>query len=105
MKRLNQDSEQVGNLPFKLLKHMLGPNPHNIDDERVMYTTYQMFFAGVSTTTETLNSFFNILVHYPNVQAKLQAEVDEVLQGADVKIDDRNRMPYTQATILELLRY
>ena len=62
--------------------------------------------AGSATTFNTLSSFVNTMVHHPEVQRKLQKEVDEVVgSGRDVTLADRQNMPYTRATVLENNRY
>ena len=48
----------------------------------------------------------NILHHYPDVQSRLQAEVDEVVgKNRLPNIADREAMPYTVATVFETLRF
>lgn len=44
------------------------------------------------------------MVNYPEVTRKIQEEVDRVLGDKQPKIEDRARMPYTEAVILEGLR-
>lgn len=53
---------------------------------------FDMFTAGSETTTNTLTWLFYFLATYPEVQRKLQAEVDGVLpQGALPTLEDRPR--------------
>ncbi|ELT95060.1 hypothetical protein CAPTEDRAFT_123759 [Capitella teleta] len=63
-------------------------------------------FAGTATTSNTLCAYLNIISQHPKVQEKLQEEVDRVV-GVQriVSLSDKGKMPYTQATILELLRF
>ena len=62
--------------------------------------------AGTTTTFNTLSAFVNLMAHYPQVQDKLQKEVDKVVGSSrDVTIADRQDMPYTRATIHELNRF
>ena len=57
-------------------------------------------------TIATLHAFFLAMALYPEVQRKAQAEVDAVV-GTDrlPDINDRDRLPYVNATYLELLRW
>jgi cytochrome P450 family 2 subfamily U polypeptide 1 len=64
-----------------------------------------MFLAGYSTTSATLLWGLLYLITYPEIQQKVQDELDEVI-GRDriPSISDRHRLPYTDATINEIHR-
>ena len=65
-----------------------------------------LIVAGTTTTFNTLSAFVNLMAHYPEVQEKLQKEVDNVVESSrDVAISDRQNMHYTRATIYELNRF
>ncbi|ELT93815.1 hypothetical protein CAPTEDRAFT_99614 [Capitella teleta] len=68
--------------------------------------TIDVVFAGTATTSHTLCIYLNVISKHPNIQAKLQEEVDTIV-GSErmVSLADKGDMPYTQATLLELLRY
>ncbi|XP_064612797.1 cytochrome P450 2U1-like isoform X2 [Liolophura sinensis] len=77
-----------------------------LSDEDVKAIVLEMVDAGSSTTRGALYEFFLIMVYKPEVAKRIQEEIDEVIgPGRLVKIDDRANMPYTVATIFELLRY
>jgi cytochrome P450 len=61
--------------------------------------------AGDDTSSSTLLWAFVSLANNPDVQTRLQTEVDDVV-GHDRQplLDDESKMPYTQAVILETLR-
>ncbi|KAK4328292.1 hypothetical protein Pmani_001276 [Petrolisthes manimaculis] len=63
-----------------------------------------LFAAGTSTTTDTMTFIMQYLAVYPKVQRKLQDEVDRVLRGHLPTLEDRSRLPYTEAVIHEVLR-
>lgn len=87
-------------------KESLDASDVKLEELHLKLTTIDMIAAGTSTTSNSVYSFFNILIHHPKVQAKLRAEVDRIVgPGRHVSLDDRKDMPYTQATIYELLRY
>ncbi|KAG7171699.1 Cytochrome P450 2L1-like 9, partial [Homarus americanus] len=64
-----------------------------------------LFLAGSESSTITLTWMFYYLATYPEVQQKMQAEIDEVLpKGTLATLEDKLRMPYTEAVIHEILR-
>lgn len=58
-----------------------------------------LFFAGMETTVTTLKWGFLLAVLHPNVQRRVQEELDNECAGTAVTLADRPRLPYTQATI------
>ncbi|KAM3911828.1 cytochrome P450 2A4-like [Leptodactylus fuscus] len=69
-------------------------------------STLQIFFAGVETTSTTLNYSLLLLMKYPDVLAKVQKEIDKVIgRDRSPKIQDRNQMPFTDAVIHEMQRF
>lgn len=65
-----------------------------------------IIIAGVLTTSSSIYALVNILLHHPHVTRRIQHEVDRVTKGErPPTIGDKEAMPYTMATIYELLRY
>ncbi|XP_078486709.1 cytochrome P450 2F3-like [Ciona intestinalis] len=64
-----------------------------------------LFQAGTETTSTTLRWAILYMVNNPNIQEKVQQEIDDVL-GFDrlPQYEDRMRMPYCEATVLEVQR-
>ena len=63
-----------------------------------------LFLAGHETTANALNWTWYLLAHYPEVEAKLHAEIDAVLGGRPATLDDLKRLPYTAQVIKESMR-
>ncbi|XP_033110807.1 cytochrome P450 2J6-like [Anneissia japonica] len=64
-----------------------------------------LFAAGSESTSTTILWMILYLVNYPEVQKKLQQEMDEVLgQEKKPTWGDRQSMPYLEATLLEVQR-
>jgi cytochrome P450 len=64
------------------------------------------YLGGSDTTAAAIVSFFLAMLVYPDVQAKAQAEVDQVI-GKDrlPEFDDMESMPYVQCVASECLRW
>ena len=65
---------------------------------------FDLFAAGHETTASTLSWLFLYMANYPNVQAKIQAELKTVCGSRDSHTNDRPSLPYTEAVILETMR-
>jgi cytochrome P450 len=78
----------------------------DLDKEHARGLFSDLIIASISTTTNFTYALPNILLHNPRVLRRIQQEVDDVI-GPDRRpsIFDRDAMPYSVATILELLRY
>jgi len=63
-----------------------------------------MMFAGHETTSVTLTWACYLLSQNPEAEARLQAELDQVLGGRAPAMADLPRLPYTRAVIDETLR-
>ena len=64
------------------------------------------FSAGTETTMTTLQWAFALMCEYPEVQNKVAEELDQVIGRERLpSIDDRGKMPYTEATLYEIFRF
>jgi len=60
--------------------------------------------AGHETTANALTFALHLLSRHPHVLRRLRAEVDAVLGGRAVRLEDLGKMPFTKAVIDETLR-
>ncbi|XP_078702507.1 vitamin D(3) 25-hydroxylase-like [Branchiostoma floridae x Branchiostoma belcheri] len=73
-------------------------------EEQVLYLVYDVFLAGLDTLSNTVRWCLLYMIMYPDVQEKVQSELDAVVGGALPALSHRARLPYTQATVLEVQR-
>uniref|UniRef100_A0A8C3B9X7 Uncharacterized protein n=1 Tax=Cairina moschata TaxID=8855 RepID=A0A8C3B9X7_CAIMO len=75
-------------------------------NENLIQSIFDLFLAGTETTATTLCWALLYMVVYPDVQEKVQKELDAVLGSSnEVCYMDRKRLPYTNAVIHEIQRF
>ena len=75
-----------------------------MSDRQLRDEVTTLFFAGHETTAITLIWAWVLLARHPEVEARLHAEVDQVLNSRLPTYMDLERLPYTRMIIDETLR-
>jgi cytochrome P450 len=74
-------------------------------DDRLLADLVIIIVAAITTTTDTIYAAVLFMLLYPDVQQKIQREIDDVVgRERAPSYEDRARMPYTEAAILEIQR-
>ncbi|KAK7888831.1 hypothetical protein WMY93_024391 [Mugilogobius chulae] len=75
------------------------------DETNLAYCAMDLFLAGTETTSTTLQWTLIYLIKHPEVQEKVQAEIDRVIgQNRLPTMADRANLPYTDAVVHEVQR-
>ncbi|XP_053577651.1 cytochrome P450 2F2 [Bombina bombina] len=83
---------------------------HNPNTEfnmrNLLLSVHSLLLGATDTTATTLKHALLILLTYPEIQAKLHKEIDQVIgRNRFPLLSDRSQMPYTEAVINEVQRF
>lgn len=89
-----------------LLLHAPDPDggPGGMNDEQVRDEAITIFLAGHETTAQALSWTFYLLSQNPDAEARLHAELDDVLSGRAPEPADVARLPFTRMVLAESMR-
>uniref|UniRef100_A0A452J346 Uncharacterized protein n=1 Tax=Gopherus agassizii TaxID=38772 RepID=A0A452J346_9SAUR len=89
-----------------LLQQERGKEQTEFEDENLTALVNSLFIAGVETTSNTIQFALLVLGKFPDMQARVHGELDrEVGRARPPTLEDRLRLPYTNAVLHELQRY
>ncbi|XP_071790276.1 cytochrome P450 2C1-like [Asterias amurensis] len=76
------------------------------NEDAVIAALADLFGAGTDTTETVIDWFLKMMIKRPDVQEKLQQEMDDVVGRHRLpQWSDRSKLHYMQATLNEVLRY
>ncbi len=74
-------------------------------DTDVAITCVAIHLASISSVTSQFYASINVLAHHPHIQHRLHTEISSVIPPSTHCLPYRDQLPYTQATVLEIMRY
>ncbi|PPR03414.1 hypothetical protein CVT24_012709 [Panaeolus cyanescens] len=75
-------------------------------EHEIKWSAASMYSGGADTTVSSIYSFFLAMVLFPETMTKAQSELDSVVGDERWPcFDDRARLPYTNALVMEVLRW
>ncbi|XP_077130968.1 cytochrome P450 2K1-like isoform X2 [Ranitomeya variabilis] len=108
-RRLDLDANDVtGYIDAYLLKQeqeTTKPQTH-FNEENLLASVLDLFGAGTETTSTTIRWGILLMMKYPEIQKKVQEEIKtHIKPGQLPTVEDRKKMPYTDAVIHEIQRF
>ncbi|KAG9469374.1 hypothetical protein GDO78_020677 [Eleutherodactylus coqui] len=89
-------------LKIKEVEHEMDPD---FCETSLLVIVIGLLIAGTDTTASTLKFSLVLMAHYPDVQAKVQQEIDKTTNSLrPPEIMDKPQLPYTNAVIHEIQR-
>ncbi|XP_063099715.1 cytochrome P450 2D16-like isoform X1 [Cavia porcellus] len=83
-----------------------GNSESTFNDQNLRLLLFELFVAGMGTSAVTLSWALLLMILHPDVQRRVQQEIDEVIgQGRRPEMEDQARMPFTNAVIHEVQRF
>ena len=103
------DPDNVRDFMDMYIKELKEKEDQNVDTvlslNNLVSVINDLFVAGSETTTTTLRWGLLYMMRYPEIQERVQREIDAVVgRNRLPRISNRQDMPYTAAVILELQR-
>lgn len=99
-----ESGEDPGDLLSMLMAARDEDDGSQMSDQQLRDEIATLMLAGHETTANTLSWTWMLLAQHPEVEAKLHAELQQVLEGRSPTIADLGQLPYTNAVIKESMR-
>lgn len=88
-----------------LAQQAAGEEDSSFTEDYLFYIIGDLFIAGTDTTTNSVLWILLYMVLYPDIQDKVQKEIDAVIGlHRAPSMTDKGSLPFTEATIMEVQR-
>ncbi|XP_069481917.1 cytochrome P450 1A4-like [Ambystoma mexicanum] len=104
------DKDHIRDITDALISLCENRNPDGklstLSDEKIIVTVNDVFGAGFDTIATSLSWCLLYLINYPDIQTKIQQEIDEKIGGNRLpRFDDRKDLHYSEGFINEIFRH
>eukprot|EP00079_Xenopus_tropicalis_P036214 XP_017949985.1 PREDICTED: cytochrome P450 2K1-like [Xenopus tropicalis] len=106
--KVELDINDQRNLIDAFLSRQQEEKPHSakyFHDDNLTVLVADLFVAGMDTTSTTLRWALLLMMKYPEIQKKVQDEIEKVIGSAEPRAEHRKDMPYTDAVLHEIQRF
>ncbi|XP_038049372.1 cytochrome P450 2U1-like [Patiria miniata] len=79
-------------------------DPAAFTHDELAYVLVDLIGAGIESVSFTLLWTLLYMSRYPDIQDKVHEEIQTVIGERNIKWEDRNSLPYSQATLMEIQR-
>lgn len=98
------DGEDRGDLLSMLMLAKDEDTGDGMTDQQVYDEVITLLTAGSETSAVSLTWLFHEIAQHPEIERRVQAEVDDVLAGRPATVDDIPKLEYTRRVVDEVLR-
>lgn len=99
------DPNNIRDFVDKFLQFEASDGEHKVTEDDVFMIIMDTFNGGLHTGSSALLWAILYLTNHPEIQVKCRKEIEEVIGDGRINyFQDRNRLPYLEATINETLR-
>jgi cytochrome P450 len=103
-----QEQAATGGDPGSLLSILLSSRDEEtnaaLTEEELYDQVMTLLIGGTETTGNIMSWAFYMLSQHPQIQARMHAEIDDVLDGRALSFEDLPRLEYTWQVLTETLR-
>ncbi|XP_068913285.1 probable cytochrome P450 305a1 [Tenebrio molitor] len=95
-------------LIYRYISESKAPNKNSavFNDDQLIMLCLDLFIGGNNNTSGTLDFGFLLMILHPDVQQKVQAQLDTTFSKNHIlEYSDRDKLPYVEAVILEIMRF